>query len=155
MRQLPKAQRSSLVVTITLRSNTLTDIPTSLSILAVILFDVMVPYMLLLNTIQIRYYSSHEGHSPFEKWFAALNAIAAAKITKAIYKLELGNFSNVEGVGQGVFEQKIDFGPGYRVYFGKDSSQLIILLLGGSKKRQSNDIAHAISLWQDYKKRKR
>lgn len=111
--------------------------------------------MLLSNAVQVRYYASLEGRSPFEKWFTALNPIAAAKITKAIYKLELGNFSNVEGVGQGVFEQKIDFGPGYRVYFGKHSNQLIILLLGGSKKRQSNDIAHAISLWQDYKKRNR
>src|SRR5690349_6176634 len=111
----------------------------------------MVPYMLLSNTVQTRYYTCREGHAPFEEWFIALNAIAAARITKAIYKLELGNFSNVEGVGSGVFEQKIDFGPGYRIYFGKDGNELIILLLGGSKKRQSNDIAHAISFWHDYK----
>lgn len=114
----------------------------------------MVPYMLLLNSIQTRYYVSREGVSPFEKWLIELNSIAAAKITKAIYKLELGNFSNVEGVGGGVFEQKIDFGPGYRVYFGKDGDAIIILLLGGTKKRQSKDIMRAISFWQDYKKRK-
>src|SRR5579872_6029985 len=104
--------------------------------------------------IRIKQYIDQVGRSPFEKWFMELNNIAAAKITKSIYKLELGNFSNVEGVGNGVYEQKIDFGPGYRVYFGKDGNEIIILLCGGTKKRQSNDIAEAINLWQDYKKRK-
>ena len=81
--------------------------------------------------------------------------MAAAKITKALYKLELGNFSTVEGVGGGVYEQKIDFGPGYRIYFGKDGSDIVILLCGGTKKRQSTDIERAKELWQDYKKRKK
>ena len=105
--------------------------------------------------IKIKQYIFPDGHSPFDKWFMGLNSVAAAKITKAIYKLELGNFSNVEGVGSGVYEQKIDFGPGYRVYFGKDGIEVIILLCGGTKKRQSNDIEEAIQLWQDYKKRKK
>ena len=105
--------------------------------------------------IRIRKYIDPNGYSPFDKWFMGLNSIAAAKIIKSIYKLELGNFSNVEGVGGGVYEQKIDFGPGYRVYFGKDGNEIIILLCGGTKKRQSNDIAEAIALWQDYKKRKK
>ena len=72
-----------------------------------------------------------------------------------MYKLELGNFSNVEGVGNGVYEQKIDFGPGYRVYFGKDGDEIIILLCGGTKKRQSYDVADAKEYWQDYKRRKK
>lgn len=84
-----------------------------------------------------------------------MDANAAAKITKSIYKLELGNFSNVEGVGSGVYEQKIDFAPGYRAYFGKDGNEIVILLCGGTKKRQSKDIADAIEHWQDYKKRKK
>jgi putative addiction module killer protein len=67
--------------------------------------------------------------------------------------LELGNFSNVKGVGAGVFEYRIDFGPGYRVYFGKDGDTLVILLSGGTKKRQDRDIATA-HRWKDYKKRK-
>jgi putative addiction module killer protein len=74
-----------------------------------------------------------DGASPFGKWFAALDAIAAAKITTAVRRLELGNFSNVKGVGAGVFEYRIDFGPGYRVYFGKDGDALVILLGGGPK----------------------
>src|SRR3990167_4692117 len=105
--------------------------------------------------IRIKQYVSTDGHSPFDKWFLGLNSVAAAKITKAIYKLELGNFSNVEGVGSGVYEQKIHFGPGYRIYFGKDGNEIIILLCGGTKKRQSNDIVEAIEFWQDYKRRKR
>ena len=63
--------------------------------------------------------------------------------------------SRVEGVGGGVSECKINFGPGYRVYFGKDGEALIILLGGGSKKRQQADIGAALSCWQEYKRRKR
>ena len=75
-----------------------------------------------------------DGASPFGLWFAALDAIAAAKITTAVRRLELGNFSNVKGVGAGVFEYRIDFGPGYRVYVGKDGDALVILLGGGDEK---------------------
>jgi putative addiction module killer protein len=66
----------------------------------------------------------------------------------------LGNFSNVESVGSGVFEYKLDFGPGYRIYFGKDGDTLVILLGGGTKKRQARDISAALANWQDYKRRK-
>jgi putative addiction module killer protein len=69
--------------------------------------------------------------------------------------MSLGNLSHVKGVGSGVFECKIDFGPGYRVYFGKDEERLVILLGGGSKKRQARDIQNAIFRWQDYKARKK
>ena len=75
-------------------------------------------------------------------------------MTTALRRLELGNFSNVKGVGAGVFEYRIDFGPGYRVYFGKDGNTLVILLAGGTKKRQNRDIADAHQRWADYKKRK-
>ena len=95
-----------------------------------------------------------DGASPFGNWFAALDATAAAKITTAVRRLELGNFSNVKGVGAGVFEYRIDFGPGYRVYFGKDGDTLVILLGGGTKKRQDRDITTAHARWKAYKKRK-
>jgi putative addiction module killer protein len=94
------------------------------------------------------------GASPFGAWFDSLDAAAAAKVTTAVRRLELGNFSNVKGVGGGVFECRIDFGPGYRVYFGKDGETLMILLGGGTKKRQDRDIATARERWSDYKKRK-
>jgi putative addiction module killer protein len=103
----------------------------------------------------IRYYVAAEGRQPFADWFADLEAIARAKITRAIVRLEQGNVSNVKSVGEGVFEYKVDFGPGYRVYFGQDGPALVILLTGGTKKRQQRDIDAAHAHWRDYKQRKR
>lgn len=76
-------------------------------------------------------------------------------MTKALVQLSLGNLSEVKGVGGGVFERRLDFGPGYRLYFGRDGETLIILLAGGSKARQQRDIATAQACWADYKRRKR
>jgi len=91
--------------------------------------------------LTVREFLERDGSSPFAKWFGRLDAVAAAKITTAVRRLELGNFSNVKRVGAGVFEYKIDFGPGYRVYFGKDGDWLVILVGGGTKKTQDRDIA--------------
>jgi len=99
-------------------------------------------------------YLDRTGFSPFAEWFHALDSVAAAKVTTAVRRLELGNFSNVKGVGAGVFEYRIDFGPGYRVYFGKDGDTVVILLGGGTKKRQGRDVAIAQERWADYKKRR-
>ena len=92
-----------------------------------------------------------DGRSVFEKWFSSLDAHASAKVTTALYRLEQGNLSNVRSIGKGVSEYKIDFGPGYRIYFGQDGDTLIILLGGGSKKTQSKDIGKAQLLWAQYK----
>ena len=104
--------------------------------------------------IEIQEYIALNGQSPFAKWFNGLEAETASKVTVYLTRVKNGNFSRVEGVGSGVFECRIDYGPGYRVYFGKDGDKLIILLGGGTKKRQQNDIEGAKMLWQDYKKRK-
>ena len=80
---------------------------------------------------------------PFGRWFSGVNSSAAAKVTIALYRLAQGNFSNVKGVGEGVHEYKIDFGPGYRVYFGKDGDRVAILLGGSDKKGQAAAIAKA------------
>jgi len=106
-------------------------------------------------TIAVREYLDERGAAPFAHWLDSLDAIAAAKVATALYRLEQGNFSRVEGVGGGLYECKINFGPGYRVYFAKDGGALIILLGGGSKQRQHADIAAARSCWQDYKRRNR
>ena len=105
--------------------------------------------------IETRTYVDYEGGSPYAKWFNSLNAPAAAKVVTALVRMEQGNMSNTKSVGSGVFECRIDFGPGYRVYFGKDGNTLIILLGGGTKKRQQNDIQKARTIWKDYKKRKK
>jgi putative addiction module killer protein len=96
-----------------------------------------------------------EGESPFGAWFAALDPFAGTKIQIALARIELGNLSNVKGVGGGVLEYRIDFGPGYRIYFGRDGDALIILLCGGTKRRQDQDIETARELWQSYKRRKK
>ena len=92
-----------------------------------------------------------EGSSLFQEWFDDLDSIAASKITTALYRLQYGNFSNVRSVGSGVSEYKMDFGPGYRIYFGRDGYTLIILLTGGTKKTQSKDIEKAKIFWLEYK----
>ena len=69
----------------------------------------------------------------------------ALVVATAVHRMEQGNFSNVKGVGAGVYEYRIDFGPGYRIYFGKDGDRLVILLAGGTKKRQDADITAAKS----------
>ena len=104
--------------------------------------------------VTILEYLDTQGRSPYGRWFAGLNAPAAARIAVVLYRLEAGNFSSVKGVGGGVHEARIDFGPGYRVYFGKDGDAFVILLGGGAKARQGADIARARQAWQDYKQRK-
>ena len=104
--------------------------------------------------VRVVVYLDPEGRSPFTRWFEELNAEAAAKVTTALYRLGQGNFSNVEGVGGGVFEYRIDFGPGYRIYFGKDGEKLVVLLGGSAKKRQQQAIHAAAQSWMDYKRRK-
>lgn len=105
--------------------------------------------------LELRYYLTAGGESPFESWFANLDAAAAAKVSVALARLEQGNLSNAKGVGEGVLEYRINWGPGYRVYFGRDGDILVILLTGGTKQRQQRDIAAAHELWADYRRRNR
>ena len=104
---------------------------------------------------ELRYYVAAGGVQPFAVWFAELEAASRAKVTRALVRLQQGNFSNVKSVGEGVLEYRIDFGPGYRVYFGRDGEALVILLIGGTKKRQQQDIDAAHDYWHDYKQSKR
>jgi len=106
-----------------------------------------------MSSVRVHEYLDARGRSPYAAWFDSLDATAAAKVAAALYRLEAGNLSSVKGVGAGVFERTIDFGPGYRIYFGKDGHDLVILLGGGSKRRQSAAIAAAQERWQDYKRR--
>lgn len=107
------------------------------------------------SVLEIHYYVSADGRQPFAAWFSDLAPVARAKVTRAIVRLEQGNVSNLKSVGEGVLEIRIDFGPGYRVYLGLDGDALVLLLTGGTKKRQQRDIDAAHAYWQDYKQRKR
>jgi len=99
-------------------------------------------------------YLDQRGSSPFAKWFDRLNRQAAAKVTTALTRIELGNSSNIKSVGGGVQECRINFGSGYRIYLGRSGETLVILLGGGTKKRQQADIQPAKIRWEDYKRRK-
>jgi putative addiction module killer protein len=102
---------------------------------------------------KVEEYLREDGTSPYEEWFMALDTIAAAKITVVKLKLEQGNLSNVKWF-RGIGEYRLDWGPGYRVYIGRDGERLIILLGGGTKKGQQKDIERALTLWEDYTGRK-
>ena len=87
----------------------------------------------------------------FDTWFASIRDVRArAKIQVRIDRLVMGNPGNVKPVGQGVSELKIDYGPGYRVYFIKRGHQLVILLAGGDKSTQQMDIAKALKLASEF-----
>ena len=104
--------------------------------------------------IEVKEYVDETGKSPYAMWHDRLYARAATKVSTALYRLEQGNFSNAKGIGGGIFEYKIDFGPGYRIYFGKDGERIVIILGGGTKRRQQKDINAAKAYLQDYKARK-
>lgn len=104
--------------------------------------------------IAVLEYVDSAGRSPFSRWFADLDSQAAAKVTVALERIRQGHTSQIKPVGEGVSEYKIDFGPGYRMYFGNDGERLVILVAGGTKKRQQQDIENAKSAWKEYKRRK-
>ena len=110
-------------------------------------------------TAEIKEYLNENGHSPFGEWFDDLSADAAAKVAVAIDRIGRGLPGDVKSVGSGVSERRVDFGPGYRIYFGSikevNAIKIVILLGGGTKKRQSKDIAIAQSRWRDFKARRR
>lgn len=86
--------------------------------------------------IEIREYQDRGGRSPSGEWFDRLTSEASRKVATALYRMGLGNFSNAKSVGAGVYECRINFGPGYRVYFGRVGERRVVLLGGGTKKRQ-------------------
>ena len=95
-----------------------------------------------------------EGRSPFAEWFDGLDTVTAERVDRCILRLEAGNFGAAKSLQEGVFELRLDFGPGYRVYYGREGGTLIILLGGGSKRRQDADIAAAKVRWKTYKRTK-
>ena len=103
--------------------------------------------------MEVREYLAEDGRSPFARWFNKLDARAAVRVTIALNRMEQGNLSNSKSLG-GIFEYKLIYGPGYRIYYGRDGDLLILLLGGGTKKTQSKDILSAKQCWIDYKKRK-
>lgn len=107
-------------------------------------------------TIEIRRYRTAAGNEPFTGWLAELpDRPARARILARLERLEIGNFGDVRSLRGGVSELRIDYGPGYRAYFGRDGQTVIVLLCGGDKRKQEADIKRAVELWKEYENRKK
>ncbi|ABL00716.1 type II toxin-antitoxin system RelE/ParE family toxin [Pelobacter propionicus] len=103
---------------------------------------------------EIEYYVTETGSKPFKVWLETLRDVSGrAKIRVRLDRARLGNLGDHKAVGGGVLEMRIDYGPGYRVYFGKDGNRLLLLLIGGDKSTQSRDIQTAMEYWQEHQKR--
>src|SRR5271168_4956203 len=99
------------------------------------------------SSFEIREFTEN-GRSPFAEWFDDLDAVTAERVDRYIRRLEAGNFGAAKSLQDGVFELRLDFGPGYRVYYAREGRTIIILLGGGSKRRQDADIAAAVERWK-------
>jgi putative addiction module killer protein len=104
--------------------------------------------------IEIRHYLTIAGKDVFESWMQSLaDDKAEARVAARINRLARGSFGDCKPVGCGVWELRIDWGPGYRVYYGMVGRTCVLLLCGGDKRKQSSDIAAAIGYFEDYKRR--
>ena len=105
---------------------------------------------------EIRRYRSSTGEEPFTRWLSGLaDRQAQARILVRLERLEVGNFGDARFLCNGVSELRIDWGPGYRVYFGREGRTIVVLLCGGDKRRQDADIEKAVQLWQEYEERRK
>jgi len=100
--------------------------------------------------LTIREYLSADGKSYFREWLDALPISVSARIQARVLRFETGNLGDHRSVGGGVWEARLMFGPGYRIYFGREGDSVILLLLGGDKSSQAGDIRDARRLWREY-----
>lgn len=108
-----------------------------------------------MERIEVRIYETRGRKAPFSEWLEGLrDPRGRAAVRTRIVRLRLGNFGDCKGVGDGVFELRIDLGPGYRVYFGRRGQEIVVLLCGGDKRSQERDIERAKEYWKDYQGRK-
>lgn len=106
-------------------------------------------------TKEVRQYQTADGRMPFAEWLRALRDRRANQaIAARILRMQAGNRGDWKTVGAGVFELRIDVGPGYRVYCGQDGATLVLLLCAGDKRTQTKDIEHARDYWKDYQARR-
>jgi putative addiction module killer protein len=103
--------------------------------------------------IEVVAYVDARGYSPFARWFDDLDRSAAAKVDAALLRIEQGNLSNLKELGGGLGEYKLNVGPGYRIYLSRRGDSIVLLLCGGTKRRQSDDIARARAYLAEYERR--
>src|SRR5512146_166107 len=100
--------------------------------------------------VELRYYQTSAGEQPFVAWMQGLrDRQARARIEARLARVAVGNLGDVEPVGEGVVELRIDWGPGYRVYFSRLGQVIVLLLCGGDKRTQQRDIKRAKSYLED------
>ena len=105
---------------------------------------------------ELQFYRTPNGRQSFTEWFESIRDMKTqTRIRRQLTRLEVGNFGDCQSVGGGVFELRIHFGPGYRIYFGEISNTVLLLLCGGDKSSQPRDIERAKAYWQDYKEKHR
>jgi putative addiction module killer protein len=108
------------------------------------------------GVIEIRHYVTRSGKDVFDDWLSGLpDARTKAKIATRINRLAAGNFGDCKTLSQGVSELRIDWGPGYRVYYAMIGRVCVLLLCGGDKRKQSSDIDRALEFLKDFKERTR
>src|SRR3972149_9498054 len=100
--------------------------------------------------LAIREFLARNGRSPFREWLGTVDVAVRARIQARVLRFETGNLGDHKSVGGGVWEARLMWGPGYRIYFGKDGNSTIVLLTGGGKSSQAQDISSAKGYWQDY-----
>ena len=106
------------------------------------------------SVVEIRHYVSPAGKDVFDEWLSELaDARAQAKIVSRINRLAAGNFGDCKSLGHGLWELRIDWGPGYRVYYAMIGRTCVLLLCGGDKRKQSADIERALGYLEDYEER--
>ncbi|MBF2058159.1 MAG: type II toxin-antitoxin system RelE/ParE family toxin [Cyanobacterium sp. T60_A2020_053] len=103
---------------------------------------------------EIKKYVTDDGKCPFDEWFNQLDQNLQIRIDARLTRVNLGNFGDHKSVDEGICELRFHFGAGYRIYYGLDGKNIVILLIGGSKKRQNSDIKKALNFWQKYKQEK-
>lgn len=104
-----------------------------------------------MTKLTIREFLTNDGRSPVRDWLRGLDAVARARIQARILRFESGNLGDHKSVGEGVWEARVMFGPGYRVYFARDGDRIVLLLLGGDKGTQNSDIRQAQGFWKEYR----
>lgn len=106
------------------------------------------------NPVEVFVYEEESGKEPFTEWVKSCDNTLRAKIFSRLDRVEQGNFGDCKPVGDKIFELRIHFGPGYRVYFGKIKDVIILLLAGGKKSSQKQDIKIAKNYWLEFQRRK-
>ena len=99
---------------------------------------------------RVKEYITEQGRSPFQRWFRKLTLEQAGRVEDVLVRVSDGILGDTKHVGEGVYELRLHTGPGYRIYFGREGDELVILLIGGDKSSQQRDIQRAQRFWRAY-----